>query len=156
MIDNASIFLQITEYFYLFKFSLIALIISLLLLSLSVFFVYQKPDKEKISVYECGFHPYGDARNKFEVKFYIVGILFIIFDLEIMYIFSWIIGIWHLHYGALIVMFLFIGLLTVGFIYELFLGAIDLHYVIACYYGRWYNWLSRFVNYTYKLIRRRR
>jgi len=49
--------------------------------------VYQKPDSEKMSVYECGFNPYGHARNKFEVKFYIVGILFIIFDLEVCYIF---------------------------------------------------------------------
>jgi len=88
MFENANISLQIIEYLYFLKFSFIALIVSLLLLSLSVFLVYQKPDKEKISVYECGFHPYGDARNKFEVKFYIVGILFIIFDLEIMYIFS--------------------------------------------------------------------
>lgn len=60
--------------------------------SLSVFGVYQKPDNEKMSAYECGFHPYGDARNKFEVKYYLVGILFIVFDLEIMYVFSWVVG----------------------------------------------------------------
>jgi len=88
MFENPDIFLLIREYIYVYKFAIIAFLISFLLLNISLLFVYQKPDKEKMSVYECGFYPFGDARNKFEVKFYIVGILFIIFDLEIMYIFS--------------------------------------------------------------------
>jgi NADH-quinone oxidoreductase subunit A len=88
MFENANTYLIILEYSYIFKYGIISLGVSVLLFSLSIFFVYQKPEKEKMSVYECGFHPYGDARNKFEVKYYIVGILFIIFDLEIMYIFS--------------------------------------------------------------------
>jgi len=88
MFENVNAALVLLEYIFIFKYGIVALLVSFLLFGLSIFFVYQKPDKEKMSVYECGFHPYGDARNKFEVKYYIVGILFIIFDLEIMYIFS--------------------------------------------------------------------
>jgi len=88
MFENVNTGLVVLEYIFIFKYGIVALVISFILFGLSTFLVYQKPDKEKMSVYECGFHPYGDARNKFEVKYYIVGILFIIFDLEIMYIFS--------------------------------------------------------------------
>lgn len=90
-----------------------------------------------MSVYECGFHPYGDARNKFEVKYYLVGILFIIFDLEIMYVFSWVIGWWSLNLFGVIVMFLFLLLLAVGFIYELILGAIDVYLYCAVDMKKW-------------------
>jgi NADH:ubiquinone oxidoreductase subunit 3 (subunit A) len=88
MDTNISRVLQFYEYIFIVKYCVIAFLISFLLLNISIFFVYQRPDKEKMSVYECGFYPYGDARNKFEVKYYIVGILFIIFDLEIIYIYS--------------------------------------------------------------------
>ena len=55
--------------------------------------MYQKPEIEKLSAYECGFNPFGDARSKFEVRFYIVGILSIIFDLEITYLFPWVLSL---------------------------------------------------------------
>lgn len=80
-------FLLMSEYIYIFKFGIFGLIVSLLLFGLSVIFVYQKPEKEKMSVYECGFDPYDDARNKFIPKYYIIGILFVIFDLEMMFLF---------------------------------------------------------------------
>lgn len=108
------------EYLYLIQFGAVALIVSLLLFGLSVIFVYQKPDKEKMSVYECGFNPYGDARNKFEVKYYVVGILFIIFDLEIIYVFPWVLGWWELNIFGIYTLYLFIFLLTLGFIYDCF------------------------------------
>jgi len=85
--NNISDMLMFYEYTFIFKYGIIALLLSLLLCGMSVLLVYQRPEKEKMSVYECGFHPYGDARNKFEVKYYLIGILFIIFDLEIIYIF---------------------------------------------------------------------
>ena len=75
------------EYVFILKYVLFCLFISVLLFALSLFLVYQKPDVEKLSSYECGFNPFGDARNKFEVRFYLVGILFIIFDLEITFLF---------------------------------------------------------------------
>lgn len=129
MFENTNTYLILLEYSYIFKYGIISLGVSILLFSISIFFVYQKPEKEKMSVYECGFHPYGDARNKFEVKYYIVGILFIIFDLEIMYIFSWVISWWFLNFFGICIMFLFLLLLIVGFVYELFLGAIDLYFL---------------------------
>lgn len=75
------------EYFSILKFFLFCLLITIILFSISFFFVYQQSNLEKLSAYECGFNPYGDARYKFEVHYYLVGILSIIFDLEITFLF---------------------------------------------------------------------
>jgi NADH:ubiquinone oxidoreductase subunit 3 (subunit A) len=74
------------EYNFILKFILVSLIVAIILVSISIFMVIQQADTEKVSAYECGFNPYGDARNKFQISFYLVGILFIIFDLEITYL----------------------------------------------------------------------
>lgn len=79
--------INFSEYQFLMAFGGLTFLVSLCLFIISVISVYQRPEKEKMSVYECGFNPFSDARNKFEVKYYIVGILFIIFDLEISYFF---------------------------------------------------------------------
>lgn len=78
------------EYLYILKYSIVFLIIGLILFCISFFFVYQKPTIEKISAYECGFNPFGDARSKFEIRYYLVAILFIIFDLELLFLFPWV------------------------------------------------------------------
>jgi NADH-quinone oxidoreductase subunit A len=75
------------EYLFLVKYIFFALIVAVFLFLMSFFLVYQQPDNEKLSPYECGFNPFSDARSKFDVRFYLVGILFIIFDLEISYLF---------------------------------------------------------------------
>lgn len=75
------------EYMFILKYALFCFIISCLLSIISFLLVYQKPELEKLSAYECGFNPFGDARNKFEVRFYLIGILFIIFDLELLFYF---------------------------------------------------------------------
>jgi NADH-quinone oxidoreductase subunit A len=75
------------EYLFLVKYIFFSLMVAVILFLISFFFVYQQPDNEKLSAYECGFNPFGDARSKFDVRFYLVGILFIIFDLEIAYLF---------------------------------------------------------------------
>ena len=75
------------EFTLVTKYGTICLLVVLLLFSLSFFFVYQNPDKEKFSSYECGFNPFSDARSKFEVRFYLVAVLFLIFDLEISFLF---------------------------------------------------------------------
>lgn len=72
----------LTEVYPIFFFLIVAVILSLIILGASYLFSVQKPDTEKLSIYECGFDPYEDSRNKFDVRFYIVAILFIIFDLE--------------------------------------------------------------------------
>jgi NADH:ubiquinone oxidoreductase subunit 3 (subunit A) len=75
------------EYIFIFKYFIFSFIVSLVLFILSIIFVYQKPDSEKLSSHECGFNPFNDARSKFEVRFYSVGILFIVFDSEIIYLY---------------------------------------------------------------------
>jgi NADH-quinone oxidoreductase subunit A len=76
------------EYFYLLVFILISILLSLIVFFLSYILASQSYDSEKLSAYECGFQPFEDARNKFDIKFYLVAILFIIFDLEVSYLFS--------------------------------------------------------------------
>jgi NADH-quinone oxidoreductase subunit A len=75
------------EYLYIFLFILLSIIISLVVFILSYFLASQAYDSEKLSAYECGFQPFEDARNRFDIKFYLVAILFIIFDLEVSYLF---------------------------------------------------------------------
>jgi len=75
------------EYFPILILIFVSIVLSLIIFGFSFIFAIQKPDVEKLSVYECGFDPYEDARNTFDVKFYIVAILFIIFDLEVMFLF---------------------------------------------------------------------
>jgi NADH-quinone oxidoreductase subunit A len=85
----------------------------------------QNPDPEKNSAYECGFDAFGDARNKFDVRFYLVSLLFIIFDLEIAFLFPWAISLGHIGVFGFWSMMVFLGVLTVGFIYEWKKGALD-------------------------------
>ena len=85
----------------------------------------QKPDPEKNSAYECGFDAFMDARNKFDVRFYLVTLLFIIFDLEIAFLFPWAISLKEIGVFGFWSMMCFLGVLTVGFIYEWKKGALD-------------------------------
>jgi NADH-quinone oxidoreductase subunit A len=85
----------------------------------------QKPDAEKLSSYECGFEPFGDARRRFDVRFYLVSILFIIFDLEVAFLFPWAISLGHIGLFGFWSMILFLAILTIGFIYEWKKGALE-------------------------------
>jgi NADH-quinone oxidoreductase subunit A len=85
----------------------------------------QNPDSEKLSPYECGFEAFEDARMKFDVRYYLVAILFILFDLEIAFLFPWAIVLQDLGWFGLIAMFIFLGILVVGFIYEWKKGALE-------------------------------
>jgi NADH-quinone oxidoreductase subunit A len=113
------------EYIYILKYLIIFILIGFLLFFLSFLLVYQKQNNEKISSYECGFNPFSDARNKFEVRYYLVAILFIIFDLELLFLFPWIICFNTLNYVGIYIMIWFLFILTVGFIYEWYEGALD-------------------------------
>ena len=93
--------------------------LGLLIFSLSYFIGVQNPDSEKISAYECGFEPFEDARNKFDVRFYIVAILFIIFDIEVVYLFPWSISLYCIGFQGFFAMILFLVILTIGFLYEI-------------------------------------
>ena len=96
------------EYTWIIKYFLILVLIFSLLFFSFIFIVYQKQDMQKISAYECGFNPYFDARIQFEVKFYLIGILFIIFDIEISFLFPWIIAFNALSFIGIISMIFFI------------------------------------------------
>jgi NADH:ubiquinone oxidoreductase subunit 3 (subunit A) len=117
--------LYFSSYFALFLYFLISLILAFVFFSLSYFVALQKGDIEKLSAYECGFDPFDDARNTFDVRFYLVAILFIIFDLEISFFFPWSIVINTLPLFAFWSMMVFLTILTVGFIYEWKKGALE-------------------------------
>src|SRR4030067_1167413 len=84
-----------------------------------------RPDSEKLSAYECGFEPFEDARMKFDVRYYLVAILFILFDLEIAFLFPWAIVLQEIGFFGFMATMLFLGILIVGFIYEWKKGALE-------------------------------
>lgn len=92
---------------------------------LSLLLARQKPDNEKLSPYECGFEPFEDARHPFDVRFYLVTLLFIIFDLEIAFLFPWAVSFGTIGVVGYFSMMFFLLVLTVGFIYEWKKGALD-------------------------------
>ena len=111
------------EYNLFFIYLVISSLIALIVIGLSQVVSEKKMDLEKLSAYECGFDPFGDARHTFSVKFYLVAILFIIFDLEIVFLFPWAITVNS--YQAFYSMMCFLTILTIGFIYEWKRGALD-------------------------------
>lgn len=113
------------EYFLIFIYILISTALSCVIFAASYIFARQHADSEKISAYECGFNPFGDARSKFDVKFYLVAILFIIFDLEVSFLFPWAMVLNKISLFGFWTMVLFLIILTIGFIYEWKKGALD-------------------------------
>ena len=86
---------------------------------------YKRPDPQKLSAYECGFDPFDDARMKFDVRFYLVSLLFIIFDLEVAFLFPWAVSFRQIGASGFWAMMIFLGVLTIGFVYEWRKGALD-------------------------------
>lgn len=113
------------EYFPILAMVVVALLLSLLLFWLSFFLSVQNPDTEKVSAYECGFDPYEDARNSFDVRFYIVAILFIVFDLEVVFLFPWVVTVSKIGSFGFWVMLDFLVELLIGFFYVWKVGALD-------------------------------
>ena len=103
----------------------VAGLIGLALLIAPFLLAFQQPDPEKLSAYECGFNAFDDARMKFDVRFYLVAILFIIFDLEVAFLFPWAVTLGEIGLFGFWSMMLFLGVLTVGFIYEWRKGALE-------------------------------
>jgi NADH-quinone oxidoreductase subunit A len=116
-------FLQ--DYLSILIFVFIALLLSFGFIILNFLFSPKKPDPEKLSAYECGFEPFGDSRMEFDVRFYLVAILFIIFDLEIAFLFPWAVTLGTLGSLGFWSMIFFLFVLTIGFIYEWKKGALD-------------------------------
>jgi NADH-quinone oxidoreductase subunit A len=103
----------------------VSVVIGLALLISPFIVAYSSPDPEKLSAYECGFNAFDDARMTFDVRFYLVSILFIIFDLEVAFLFPWAISFGGLGDLGFWSMMIFLGVLTVGFIYEWRKGALE-------------------------------
>ncbi len=115
----------LSEYLPIVVFIALAAVIGLVLLVVPFVVAYQKPDPEKLSAYECGFNAFDDARMKFDVRFYLVSILFIIFDLEVAFLFPWAVAFGKLGWFGLGSMLVFLGVLTIGFVYEWKKGALE-------------------------------
>ena len=115
----------LNEYFSIVLFLIIAIVLSCGFIFLNFVFSTKKPDPEKLSPYECGFEPFNDSRMEFDIRFYLVAILFIIFDLEIAFLFPWAITLGKIGLFGFISMMIFLSILTIGFIYEWKKGALD-------------------------------
>ena len=113
------------EYLPIMVFGAMAAALALLLLAAAALIAVRNPDPEKVSAYECGFNAFDDARMKFDVRFYLVSILFIIFDLEVAFLFPWATSFATLSEVAFWSMMVFLGVLTVGFAYEWKKGALE-------------------------------
>src|ERR1700723_3170450 len=113
------------QYLPIVIFLAIACALGILFIVLPTIIAPKAPDAEKLSSYECGFNAFGDARMKFDVRFYLVSILFIIFDLEVAFLFPWAITLRPTGAFAFWAMMVFLGVLTVGFIYEWKKGALE-------------------------------
>ncbi|MBH0239784.1 NADH-quinone oxidoreductase subunit A [Methylobrevis albus] len=113
------------EYLPIVVFMAVALVIGLALLVAPFIVAYKNPDPEKLSAYECGFNAFDDARMKFDVRFYLVAILFIIFDLEVAFLFPWAVAFGDIGLFGFWSMIVFLGVLTIGFIYEWRKGALE-------------------------------
>ena len=118
---------MLEQYFPILLFILVGVGVGMLMLTLGRLVAPNRPDPEKLSPYECGFEAFEDARMKFDVRYYLVAILFILFDLEVAFLFPWgatlgDLGSWSAGFWA---MMLFLAILTVGFAYEWKKGALD-------------------------------
>lgn len=115
----------LADYLPLVIFIGVALVIGIALLVSPFLIAYSSPDPEKLSAYECGFKAFDDARMKFDVRFYLVAILFIIFDLEVAFLFPWAIAFGEIGAVGFWSMMVFLGVLTIGFVYEWKKGALE-------------------------------
>lgn len=115
----------LSEYLPILIFLAIAIAIAGAAVGASQIVARQRPDAEKLSPYECGFDPFDDARRRFDVRFYLVSLLFIIFDLEVAFLFPWAVSLGDIGAFGFWSMVIFLGVLTVGFAYEWRKGALE-------------------------------
>jgi len=119
------IFDFLSEYLSIIIFLFIALALSIGFVFINFILSPKNPDPEKLSTYECGFEAFGDSRIEFDIRFYLVAILFIIFDLEIAFLFPWAISLGNIGLLGFFSMMIFLSILTIGFIYEWKKGALE-------------------------------
>ena len=115
----------LNDYLPIILFLIIAMVLSGAFIVVNFILSPKNPDPEKLSAYECGFEPFADSRIEFDIRFYLVAILFIIFDLEIAFLFPWAITLGKIGLLGFLSMMIFLFILTIGFIYEWKKGALD-------------------------------
>jgi NADH-quinone oxidoreductase subunit A len=116
---------MLAEYFPVLLFIVVGIVFGALLLGVGWFLGPRRPDSEKLSPYECGFEAFEDARMKFDVRYYLVAILFILFDLEIAFLFPWAVSLNDIGAFGFWSMMVFLAILVIGFIYEWKKGALE-------------------------------
>jgi NADH-quinone oxidoreductase subunit A len=116
---------MLAEYFPILLFLIVAFAVGVVPIVLGKLLGPSRPDPEKLSPYECGFEAFEDARMKFDVRYYLVAILFILFDLEIAFLFPWAVVLEEIGLAGFLSMMLFLAILTVGFVYEWMKGALE-------------------------------
>jgi NADH-quinone oxidoreductase subunit A len=116
---------MLEQYFPILLFILVGLVLGLVLLTVGGLVSPRRPSPEKLSPYECGFEAFEDARMKFDVRYYLVAILFILFDLEIAFLFPWAVVLPDIGFEGFAAMMVFLGILVVGFVYEWKKGALE-------------------------------
>ena len=116
---------MVEQYFPVLLFILFGVIVGVVLLTVGTVLSPNRPDAEKLSPYECGFEAFEDARMRFDVRYYLVAILFILFDLEIAFLFPWAVVLQEIGMFGFVAMMIFLAILVVGFIYEWKKGALD-------------------------------
>jgi NADH-quinone oxidoreductase subunit A len=116
---------MLAEYFPILLFILVGIGVGVAPIVLGKLLAPNKPDPEKLSPYECGFEAFEDARMKFDVRYYLVAILFILFDLEIAFLFPWAATLNEIGFAGFLAMMIFLAILTVGFVYEWMKGALE-------------------------------
>ncbi|MDA8095436.1 MAG: NADH-quinone oxidoreductase subunit A [Betaproteobacteria bacterium] len=116
---------MLAGYFPILLFILVGLAFGLVPVLMGRLLAPHRPDSEKLSPYECGFEAFEDARMKFDVRYYLVAILFILFDLEIAFLFPWAVVLDKLGWTGFVAMMVFLGILLVGFVYEWTKGALE-------------------------------
>ncbi len=116
---------MLENYLPVLIFIVMGIVVGVVMITLGFVLAPNKPDSEKLSPYECGFEAFEDARLKFDVRYYLVAILFIIFDLEIAFLFPWAVVLDEIGLFGLVAMFIFLGILVIGFIYEWKKGALE-------------------------------
>ena len=115
----------LSDYLPILIFLGIAVGFAVALVGIAFVFAPSRPDAEKNSAYECGFEAFDDARSRFDVRFYLVAILFIIFDLEVAFLFPWAVTFLHVGWLGFVSVMIFLGILTIGFVYEWRKGALE-------------------------------
>jgi NADH-quinone oxidoreductase subunit A len=116
---------MLAEYFPILLFILVGIAFGLVPMALGKLLAPNRPNPEKLSPYECGFEAFEDARMKFDVRYYLVAILFILFDLEIAFLFPWAAVVNDIGFAGFVSMMVFLAILVVGFVYEWMKGALE-------------------------------